>query len=106
MTIRANGLSPTGWVPALTTSNRSPARCRSHPSAIWLRHEFPVHRKSTFFFIAPLLVETSVLSYCIHYTQTASLVPRPRHLRQWPKLRRTLGQTVQLPSLPPTQKSC
>lgn len=31
--------------PALSTSNRSPSICLPNPSAIWLRHEFPVHKK-------------------------------------------------------------
>lgn len=37
-----------GFESALNTSNRSPAYSRRKASAIWLRAEFPVHRKSTF----------------------------------------------------------
>src|SRR5204863_4638973 len=47
ITSTASRFSPTCLVPALKTSKRPPARCRSQPSAIWLRHEFPVQRKST-----------------------------------------------------------
>src|SRR5689334_14547508 len=39
-----------GLVPALSTSNWSPASCRKSPSAIWLRAEFPVQRISTLIF--------------------------------------------------------
>src|SRR5688572_30302527 len=36
-----------GSVPALPTSYLSPWYFRRNPSAIWLRHELPVHRTST-----------------------------------------------------------
>src|SRR5918998_112371 len=44
----ASGLTKVASVPALMTSNRSPASCRkSPPSAIWERAELWVHRNST-----------------------------------------------------------
>src|SRR6516225_6583105 len=47
MTLTASGLSCVGWAPALAASKRSPANWRRNPSAIWLRHEFAVHRNKT-----------------------------------------------------------
>ena len=43
----ASGLTPRASVPALATSKRSAVRRRSSPSAIWLRAELCVQRKST-----------------------------------------------------------
>ena len=43
----ASGCTTPGFRPALNASKRPPPRCRSHPSAIWLRQEFPVHKKRT-----------------------------------------------------------
>src|SRR5215831_15710280 len=43
----ASGCTEVFSVPALPASNRSPAMERSHPSAIWLRAELCVQRKST-----------------------------------------------------------
>jgi hypothetical protein len=51
ITATASGWTLRGSVPALTTSKRSPARRRSHPSAIWLRAEFPLQRNITFRFV-------------------------------------------------------
>src|SRR6516164_1261952 len=50
-----------GRVPALCTSKRSPAACRSKPSAIWLRAELPVQRINTRFFIVLVLEENLFL---------------------------------------------
>ena len=50
MTAIASGRTMPGFVPALSTSNRSPASWRNSPSAIWLRAELPVQRISTLFF--------------------------------------------------------
>jgi hypothetical protein len=47
MALTAFGFNPTGFVPALKTSNFSPAKWRSRPSAIWLLAELPVHRIKT-----------------------------------------------------------
>lgn len=41
-----------GFVPALSTLKWSLASCRSSPSAIWLRAEFPADRMSTLFLSA------------------------------------------------------
>ena len=41
MTAIASGRTWLGFVPALTTSKRSPASCRNRPSAIWLAPNFP-----------------------------------------------------------------
>ena len=43
----ASGCTRVASVPALAASKRSPARARSQPSAIWLRAELCVQRKST-----------------------------------------------------------
>src|SRR5687768_9943053 len=51
MASTAPGFNPWGLVPALATSKWSFARRRRSPSAIWLRPEFPVQRKSTLFFM-------------------------------------------------------
>ena len=49
----ASGLNLVGETPALATSKRSPAMCRSKPSAIWLLAELPVQRNKTrFIFIS------------------------------------------------------
>src|SRR5947209_7929208 len=40
-------IAPEKLLRALSTSNRSPALCRSSPSAIWLRAELPVQRINT-----------------------------------------------------------
>src|ERR1700722_13796407 len=47
ITAMASGRTWLGWVPALSTSKRSPASWRNNPSAIWLRAEFPVQRMRT-----------------------------------------------------------
>ncbi len=44
--LTASGFRVVGWVPALRESKRFPATCRRIPSAIWLRHEFPVQRNN------------------------------------------------------------
>src|ERR1700724_3698079 len=46
------GLSAWNFMPALSTANRSPASCRSSPSAICERAEFPLHRISARFLSA------------------------------------------------------
>ena len=46
LSFEAAGLTPTGAVPALKMRTPGPAPRRAKPSAIWLRQEFPVHRKS------------------------------------------------------------
>src|SRR5207248_636425 len=46
MTAIACGRTKLAIVPALNTSNRSLAKLRSRPSAIWLRAELPVQRNS------------------------------------------------------------
>src|ERR1035437_9247463 len=43
----ASGRTELVFVPALEASNQVPPSCRSSPSAIWLRAEFPVHRIRT-----------------------------------------------------------
>src|SRR5918994_5398562 len=43
----ASGLTRVASVPALCDSKRSPARCLSRPSAIWLLAELWVHRNRT-----------------------------------------------------------
>jgi hypothetical protein len=49
MTLIARGSTACGFVPADHASMLSPFKWRAQPSAIWLRHEFPVQRKSIFF---------------------------------------------------------
>src|SRR6516165_3471344 len=61
ITAMASGLTRPGFVPALSTSKRSPASCSSNPSAIWLRAEFPVQRIKTRFFMV-LVVEENLLN--------------------------------------------
>src|SRR6516164_4100495 len=57
ITAMASGLTRPGFVPALSTSKRSPASSSGSPSAIWLRAEFPVQRIKTRFFIVLVLEE-------------------------------------------------
>src|SRR5215210_5954833 len=47
ITRTARGLTCVASVPALIASKRSPARCLSSPSAIWLLAELWVHRNKT-----------------------------------------------------------
>src|SRR5579885_211193 len=47
----ASARTALGFVPALSTSNLSPASCRSSPSAIWLRAELAVQRMRTRFLL-------------------------------------------------------
>lgn len=42
-----NGFNPCGCVPADSTSARPASNTLPNPSAIWLRHEFPVHKNNT-----------------------------------------------------------
>ncbi len=46
-TLIALGWMGFGWLPPLTTSTRSPARCCSNASAIWERAPLPVQAKRT-----------------------------------------------------------
>src|SRR5208283_5037405 len=48
MTLIAMGSTPLGSTPAEYGSIRSAFKWRVHASAIWLRQELPVHKKSTF----------------------------------------------------------
>jgi hypothetical protein len=50
ITMTARGLSPCFSMPAERASMLPPFKWRAHPSAIWLRHEFPVQRKRIFIF--------------------------------------------------------
>src|SRR5262249_22481227 len=65
ITAMASGLTRPGFVPALSTSKRSPASCSSNPSAIWLRAEFPVQRIKTRFFMV-LVLHLSVIIHRWH----------------------------------------
>src|SRR3989304_4622609 len=47
ITRTASAFNCDGSTPAEQASTASALRCRAHPSAIWLRHELPVQRKST-----------------------------------------------------------
>jgi len=56
----ARGFTCVGAVPALRTSQRSPASVLARPSAIWLRQELLTQRKSTLFLFtstSPLLTD-------------------------------------------------
>src|SRR5699024_6307838 len=44
------GFSPCASIPALRTCHASPRYFLPQPSAIWLRHELPVHKKYSVFF--------------------------------------------------------
>src|SRR5271170_3715993 len=44
-------MKPAGFEPALCTSRMSPAAAFKNPSAIWLRHELPVHKIKTVSFL-------------------------------------------------------
>lgn len=52
ITRTALGSRPLRSMPAERTSIALPCRCRTQPSAIWLRHELPVHRNNMRSFLA------------------------------------------------------
>src|SRR5215217_2246726 len=65
--LMASGLTLVASVPALVASKRSPARCLSSPSAIWLLAELWVHR-NRILFLSP---KTGLLS------SGSTKIPRP-----------------------------
>jgi hypothetical protein len=66
MTRTASGFTRLAWAPALAASNRSPARWRRNPSAIWLRQEYWVPRNKTFSLtiVLPPCSSNCRLTYC------------------------------------------
>src|SRR4051794_33947567 len=62
----ARGRSRVASVPALDASNRSLVRCRSHPSAIWLRAELWVQMNSTRCLVVSAPGSSKLIPYPIH----------------------------------------
>src|SRR5205085_5127663 len=81
LTFSARAFIPCGSTPAEYASISRGLSLRAHPSAIWLRHEFPVHRNSTFNFgFAPLITGLASIARLRSAAAASSCLPGTQRL--------------------------
>lgn len=88
ITAMARRFLPCASIPADSATTPSPPRCRAHPSAIWLRQEFPVQTNSKLvFFISPRALIQTVDShqfFVLFTTLTTKSITLLIEINFWP----------------------